>query len=137
MLFRSGGFSNATAGTDYLTKATRTVSFVLTIDALADSMNYVIGRVPAAFTITGIYAVHAGSGLSSPSILLKVYKGTDRTSGTAVVTAGNTVTSSTTGSSITSFDSASVSAGSWLWLTTGSKSGTTANFEVVVTGTYD
>lgn len=128
---------NAGSSGAFLRRADRVVSFPLTIGTLADSQNYMIGYVPAAFTITHIYAVHSGTGLSSPSILLKVYQGTDRSSGTAVVTAGNTVTSSTTGSDISTFDDATCPAGSWLWITTGSKSGTTAQFEIVVTGTYD
>lgn len=114
--------------------AADSITFALTIDALADSMNYGLGYLPASFTITNIRAVHTGSGLSSPSTLLKIFYGADRTSGTAVVTAGSTVTSSTTGSNITSFDSAT--AAGFLWLTTGSKSGTTANLEVYVTGHY-
>lgn len=126
-LVTAGLSTTVVNGTTYITLS-------LTIDALADSMNYGFGFLPANFTITNIRAVHTGSGLSSPSILLKIYYGTDRTSGTAVVTAGNTVTSTTTGSNITSFDSA-VAAG-FLWLTTGSKSGTTGNFEVYVTGHY-
>jgi hypothetical protein len=125
------------ASGSYLTKATRVVTFSLTVDALADSMNYGIGFVGAAFTVTEIRSVHVGASLSSPSILLKVYHGTDRSSGTAAVTAGTTVTSATTGSSVTQFDSAACAANSWLWITTGSKSGTTDKFEVVVRGTYD
>ncbi len=114
--------------------AAKIVTYALTIDALADSMNYGLGYLPASFTVTNIRAVHTGSGLSSPSVLLKVYYGSDRSSGTAVVTAGSTVTSSTTGSNVTSFDSATASG--FLWVTTGSKSGTTGNFEVFVVGHY-
>lgn len=135
--FATLGTASTHAEGDFLTKATRTVTFSLTIDALADSMNYGLGFVGAAFTISEIRAVHVGAALSSPSILLKVYHGTDRSSGTAAVTAGTTVTSSTSGGSVTSFDSAACSANSWLWITTGSKSGTTDKLEIVVRGTYD
>lgn len=120
-----------------VTKATNMKTFYLTIDDLADSMNYGLGFVEAAFTILEIRAVHTGSGLSSPSVSLTVNQGTDRTSGTAVVTGGSTITSSTTGNSITSFNDATCPANSWLWITTASKSGTTDNFEIMVRGTYD
>lgn len=136
----AGSYTHANVTFDAKGRATAaskgTVTFSLTVDALADAMNYGLGFVGAAFTITEIRAVHVGT-LSSPSVLLKVYKGTDRSSGTAAVTAGTTVTSSTTGGTVTSFDSAGVSANSWLWITTGSKSGTTDRFEVIVRGTYD
>lgn len=127
------------ASGSYLTKATNVVVFPpLVIDALADGMNYGIGFLPAAFTITGYRAVHVGAALSSPSILLKLYHGTDRSSGTAVVTAGTTVTSSTTGTNvITGFDSAACAASSWIWMTTASKSGTTDKLEITFWGVYD
>lgn len=127
----------AVEGNTVVTKNTNTKTFYLTIDDLADSMNYGLGFVEAAFTIQEIRAVHTGSGLSSPSVSLTVNQGTDRTSGTAVVTGGSTITSSTTGNSITSFNDATCPANSWLWITTASKSGTTDNFEIVVRGTYD
>jgi len=128
----------AVEGAAVVTKPTNVVTFALTIDALADSMNYGLGFVGAAFTISEIRAVHVGASLSSPSVNLKVYQGTDRSSGTAVVTAGTTVTSSTTGTSVTSsFDDNTCPANSWLWITTSSKSGTTDKLEVIVRGTYD
>lgn len=120
-----------------LPAATHEAVLVLTVDDLADGMNYVIGYVGRAFTIAEIRAVHSGTGLATPSVQLTVNQGTDRTSGTAVVTGGSTITSTTTGNSVTSFTDATVPANSWLWITTGSKSGTTDNLEVIVRGSYD
>lgn len=113
----------------------RNVTFVLTIDALADSMNYTIGYVPAAFTITELRFVHNGT-LTSPSIVPTIKHGTNRASGTAVVTSPSAVTAATTGASVTSFDSATTAANAWLWIETASKSGTTDKFTVVIVGHY-
>lgn len=116
---------------------TREMVFPLTIEDVADNMNFVAGFVRSAFTITEIRAVHSGSGLATPSIQLTVNQGTDRTSGTAVVTGGSTITSTTTGDPITVFNDATCPANSWLWITTASQSGTTDNLEIVIIGTYD
>lgn len=113
----------------------RNVVFLLTIDAVADSMNYTIAYVPAAFTITELRFVHNGT-TSSPSITPTIKHGTDRSSGTAVVTSPSAVTSMTTGASVTSFNSATTAANAWLWVETASKSGTTDKFTIAVVGHY-
>lgn len=127
--------SSSVAGT---AKSSVPLVFPLTIDAVADGMNYAVGFVHAAFTIAEIRAVHVGT-TSTPSILVTVKHHTDRShAGNAVVTDGTTVTSTTTGNSVTSsFDDATVAANSWIWITTASKSGTTDRLEVIVRGTYD
>ena len=114
-------------------------SFFLTIDDVADSMDYAVAFVDAAFTITEIRAVHAGSGLSTPDIDVDVRHSTDRSAaGNQVDTTALTVTSSTSGNSFTSgFEDATVPADSWIWIETSSKSGTTDNLELVIIGTYD
>jgi hypothetical protein len=127
---------NAGSTGAFLRNQDRVVTFVLTIDDLANSLNYDIGFVGAAFTVTEIRGVHFGSGLSSPSIVATVKHGTDRTSGTTIEAV--TATSSTTGTSVTTgFDDATVPANSFIWIETGSKSGTTDNFTIIVRGTYD
>jgi len=129
------GVNAGTSGA-FLRTADRIVTFVLTIDTLADSMNYDIGFVGAAFTVTEIRGVHFGSGLSSPSIVATVKHGTDRTSGTTIEAV--TVTSSTTGTSVTSgLDDATVPANSFIWVETSGKSGTTNDLTIIVRGTYD
>lgn len=114
-------------------------TFVLTIDDVADSMDYAIAFVDRAFTISEIRAVHAGTGLSSPDIDIDVRHSTDRSAaGNQVDTTAMTITSSTTGNSFTSgFEDATVPASSWIWVETSSKSGTTDNLEIVIRGTYD
>jgi hypothetical protein len=108
----------------------------LTIDDLADSLNYGITYVTDAVTIVGIKGVHTGSGLSSPSIVATVKHGTDRTSGTTIEAV--TVTSSTTGTADDgTLSDATVPAGSWIWVETSGKSGTTDNFELVIRYTHD
>jgi hypothetical protein len=96
--------------------------------------NWGICMVNWACTVTKIHAVLRGS--STPSVTYKVIKGSDRSAaGTAVVTAGSTVTSTTTGTSVTSFDSASITAGDNLWFTTTAQSGTVSEITVTVYGT--
>lgn len=93
-----------------------------------------MGMINWACTITKIHAVLIGS--STPSVTYKVMKGSDLSAaGTAVVTAGSTVTSTTTGTSVTSFDSATITAGDNLWLTTTAQSGTVNHICVTVYGT--
>lgn len=136
-------YSKDDAGTETLVSgglagSAPTQCFALTIDAVADSMDYGIGYLPAAATITRMVFVHAGAGLSSPDIDVIIRHGTDRSAtGTAVVTAGTTVTSSTTGSVVLGFDDATAEAGSFVWAETSSRSGTTANLELFIFYTYD
>jgi hypothetical protein len=62
--------------------------------------------------------------------------GTDRTSGSTIEAV--TVTSSTTGTADDgTLTDATVPAGSWIWVETSGKSGTTADLELVVRYTHD
>jgi hypothetical protein len=132
----SGGFSTATAGTDYLTKGTLEHEKTLTLDNIADSMDYVVFFTRVAITVTHIRGVHFGSGLSSPSIVITVRHGTDKTSGTTVEAV--TVTSSTSGTADDgTLSDATIPANSWVWITTSSKSGTTDDMAVSITYTHD
>lgn len=132
----NGQSGNPSIGlTPRVTTAVDSVTFLLTIDALADSMNYTIGYLPAAFTITEMRFVHNGT-LTSPSIVPTIKHGTSRASGTSVVTSPAAVTNSTTGASVTTFNSATTAANAWLWIETASKSGTTDKFTVAITGHY-
>lgn len=85
----------------------------------------------AAYTVTKISAVLIGS--SSPSVTYKIHKGSDLSAaGTAVVTAGSTVTSVTSTTDVTSFDSAGITSGDMVWVTTTAKSGTVSYLSVTV-----
>ena len=80
-------------------------------------------RADRAMTIRKIVAVIAGS--SSPSKTWSLRKGSDvSASGTEVITGGTATTNTTTGASITSFTSATLAAGDWLWITTTAGAGT-------------
>lgn len=93
-------------------------------------------RVDAAYTVTKISAILIGS--STPSVTYKVMKGSDLSAaGTAVVTAGSTVTSVTSTTNVTSFDSAGVTSGDMVWLTTTASSGTVNYLHVTVYLTRD
>jgi hypothetical protein len=108
----------------------------LHLDALADSMNRGVIYVTSAVTVKNLKGVHTGSGLSSPSIVLTFKHGTDRTSGSTIEAV--TVTSSTTGTADDgTLTDATVPAGSWIWVETSGKSGTTADLELVVRYTHD
>jgi hypothetical protein len=74
-------------------------------------------------TITEIRSVLIGS--AGPSVTFSVRYGADvSAAGTEVVTGGITVTNTTTGLSTTTFDSAAVPAGSYVWVTTSATAGT-------------
>lgn len=86
----------------------------------------------SAQTVSQIRSVLIGS--NTPSVTFSVRYGTDiSAAGTEVVTSGITVTSTTTGLSTTSFNSASISANNFVWLTTSAKSGTVDALSVSVT----
>jgi hypothetical protein len=114
------------------------VTFFLTIDSIADGMDYGTWFTADAVTISEIRAVHVGT-LATPDIDIDIRHSTDRSAaGNQVETTAMTITSSTTGDSFTTgFEDATVPANSWIWVETSSISGTTDNLEIVVRGTYD
>ncbi len=84
-----------------------------------------------AITITKMVAVLRGS--ATPSVTWSVRWATDRsTSGAEVVTGGTTTTSVSTGSVVTSFNSATITAASFLWFTTTAKSGTVNELNLTI-----
>lgn len=120
-----------------LSKATNPILIPLTVANVADyAPGYTAVFIPAAFTVSKIVAVHEGSGLSSPSIVATLKRGTDRTSGTTIHAV--TVSSSTTGTTVTSgFTNAAIPANSFVWIELSGKSGTTGGLFVQLIGTYD
>jgi hypothetical protein len=90
----------------------------------------------AAITVTQLNAVLVGS--STPSVTWTVRHGTDRSAtGNEVVTSGTTTTSTTTGSEVTSFNDATIPAGSFVWLETTAQSGTVDSISVTITYSVD
>lgn len=133
----AGDNDTSLATTAFVQTAIPVEQFNLTIDSVTNSHDYTVAYVDTAFTITKMVMVHNGT-TSSPDIDVVVRHSTDRSAtGNAVVTAGTTVTSTTTGSVVTSFDDATVSADSFLWIETSSHSGTTDGFFISIQGKYD
>lgn len=91
-----------------------------------------------AITVVELRAVVRGS--SSPSIEYNIVHSTDRSAaGNDVMSANDTVTSETTGDSVTSFAGGdpTIPANSWVWVETGTKSGTVDELSIVVRFTED
>lgn len=84
----------------------------------------------APLTVTEIRSVVSGT---TPSVTFSIRYGTDyAATGTEVVTSGMTCTNTTTGNTTTSFNSASIPANNFVWLTTTAASGTIDIFHVTV-----
>jgi hypothetical protein len=95
------------------------------------SEKWVLFFTESAITVAKIEAVLLGS--STPSVTFSIRYGTDISgAGTEVVTSGITVTSVSTGSATTSFNSASVPASNFVWITTSAQSGTVTALQVSV-----
>lgn len=99
------------------------------------SENITLGYFTNAATIRKITAVARGT---SPSRTWTLRKASDRSAtGTEVVTSGTTTTNTTTGQSITTFNSASIPAGNFLWFTTTAGSGTVTELSITIEYTED
>ena len=94
------------------------------------SENITLFYTTSAITVSKITSVVRGS---SPSVTFSIRHNSDRSNaGTEVVTSGITVTNTTTGTSTTSFNSASIAANSFVWFTTSAVSGTITEIAVSV-----
>lgn len=86
---------------------------------------------PYAVTIDSVRAVLVGS--TSPSVTIQFPHGTDRSAaGTNLFSAGQVITSVTTGSRLSSFNDATIAAAEWLWLTTSAQSGTVTWLNITI-----
>lgn len=107
----------------------------LTVDAPTASDDISMGFTNRALTITKMVAVVRGS---SPSITWTLRHSTDRSAaGNEVKTGGTTTTSQTTGSTVTSFDDATIPINSFYWLETTAKSGTVDELHLSIFATED
>jgi hypothetical protein len=96
------------------------------------SEKVVLFHATEALTLSKLSAVLPG-GSATPSVTYGIAFGPDvSAAGTAVVTAGVTVTSTTTGAQTTTFDNAVIPAGSYVWLITTAKSGTVPMLHVTL-----
>lgn len=88
-----------------------------------------------AITVTQATAVVLGT---SPSVTYQVKHDTSRSgSGNNLFSAGQTVTSTTTGSTSTTFSDATIPANSYVWLTTSASSGPATDFQLMLFFTED
>jgi hypothetical protein len=101
----------------------------VTIEAPSNSEKVAMFYTDSALSLASIRSVLAGSG--SPSVTFSIRYGSDfSASGTEVVTGGITVTNTTTGLNTTSFNNGTISAGSFVWITTSAVSGTVNSLHV-------
>lgn len=108
----------------------------LSVESPSNSEDITMFFTDDAITVTQINAVLRGS--STPSVTWTVRHSTDRSAtGNEVVTSGTTTTSTTTGSEVTSFNDATIPAGSWVWLETTAQSGTVDEINVSLEYTID
>lgn len=116
--------------TNFKTKA-------ITVESPTSTEDITMFFTDDAITITQMNAVLA-NGSSTPSVTWTIRHGTDRSgTGAEVVTSGTTTTSISTGSEVTSFNDATIVAGSWVWLETTAQSGTVPELNVTVEYTID
>lgn len=107
----------------------------VTVESPTSSEDITLFFTDDAITVTQINAVCVGS---TPSVTWTVRHSTDRSAtGNEVVTSGTATTSTTTGSEVTSFNDATIPAGSWVWLETTAQSGTVTSLNVTVEFTRD
>lgn len=101
----------------------------LTLEAPGSSEDTTFFYAANAITISAIHAVVRGT---SPSVTWTIRHGADRSAtGNEVVTSGTTTTSQS-GVTITSFNDATIPAGSWVWLETTAASGTVNELSVTI-----
>lgn len=103
----------------------------ISIESPTNSEKIIMFFTPVAFTVSEIRSVVIGT---TPSVTFSIRYGTDvSAAGTEVVTSGITVTNTTTGTSTTSFNNASIPADQFVWITTSATSGTVTQLHVTVT----
>lgn len=108
----------------------------ITIQAPTATEDVTLMKFDRAVTIQKVHAVVKGS--STPNISFQLKHHTDRTNaGNTVFSSAQSITSTTTGSELTTFSDATVPADSFLWLITTAKSGTVDELHVTVEYTED
>lgn len=86
----------------------------------------------AALTVSKLVAVLPG-GASTPSCTFHIRHGSDiSATGTALITSPSAVTNTSTGTAVTSFNNASISAGSFVWVEVTAVSGTVPALSVTL-----
>lgn len=117
---------------------TDTTPFIkaITIESPTSSEDLTMFFTDDAITVTQLNAVLRGN--STPSVTWTIRHNSDRSAvGNEVVTSGTTTTSTSTGSEVTSFNDATIPAGSWVWLETTAQSGTVDEINITIEFTRD
>lgn len=121
---------------DYLASTTPFVKSI-TVESPTATEDLTLFFTDDAITITQLNAV-LPNGTATPSVTYTIRHSTDRSAaGNEVVTSGSTVTSVTTGAEVTSFNDATIPAGSWVWMETTAQSGTVPALHVSIEYTRD
>lgn len=139
--FNSSDFSassgNISLATTVRTKANNFKTKAITIEDPTSSEDITMFFTDDAITVTQLNAVLA-NGSSTPSVTWTIRHSTDRSAtGNEVVTSGTTTTSISTGSEVSSFNDATIPAGSWVWIETTAQSGTVPELSVSIEYTVD
>lgn len=111
--------------------------FTLTLEDPGGAEDIAMGFTFVAITVIEVQAVVVGT---SPSVTIDPYHNTDRSGGgggTDILDAATAVTSTTTGSNLTSFNDATIPADSWIVLATTAQSGTVTQMTVTIKYTVD
>ena len=99
------------------------------------TMKFPIGYSPNDLTVDTLIFIATTVGAGTVNVTAKIFYGSDvEASGTAVVTAGNAITSHTTATKITAFNAAAIPRGRMVWMTFSDVTTKPRNFSVVVIG---
>jgi len=108
----------------------------ITIESPTGTEDITVWKTTENITITELNSVLLGS--STPSVTWTLRFASDRSAtGNEVITSGTTVTSTTTGSTETTFNDATIPAGSWIWVETTAQSGTVDSLAISIEYTKD
>jgi len=118
------------SGTDYTLSWVSQITKSITILSPQATDKVTLFAIPYAATITKLQAVVRGS--ASPAVHYALKYGTDRTSGTTVVAIGSTVSSTTTGNTVTTFDNSTPAADSYVWMEVVAITGTVDEYHLTV-----
>jgi hypothetical protein len=107
----------------------------LTIESPTSSENIGLWRTPVAITITQVDDVLRGN--STPSLSWQVNFAATRDGTPTTLFASSRTTTTTSGATTSTFNDATIPAGSFIWLTTSAMSGTVNALEITLTYTVD
>jgi hypothetical protein len=106
-----------------------------TIESPTTSENIGLFYTDVAITITKVADVLRGT---SPSVTYQINHNANRSAGSPnTLFASDRTATSTTGATTTSFNDATIPAGSWVWLTTSANSGTINEISITLIYTID